>query len=73
MDTASAGSGKSRRTGWAPTRCHRSSALTGAGEPTQRYYRIPSGWLRRDNRLVFFSETGAKPAADSVVCRPYAG
>jgi beta-galactosidase len=44
---------------------------TGPGGPTQRYYRIPSSWLSLKNRLVFFSETGAKPAAGALVCRPY--
>ena len=45
--------------------------LVGRGQPTQRYYRIPSAWLQRENRLVVFSESGAKPGPHSLVHRPY--
>lgn len=45
--------------------------LTREGEPNQRYYRIPSSWLRPRNRLLFFSESGAKPAPGALVSRPY--
>ena len=27
-----------------------------AGQPTQRYYRIPTSWLREDNALILFDE-----------------
>jgi len=43
----------------------------GRGRPTQRYYRIPTSWLRPRNRLLFFSESGAKPMQEALVCRPY--
>jgi hypothetical protein len=46
--------------------------LAGRGEPTQRHYKIPQAWLRRENRLVVFSESGAKPKAGSIVRRRYA-
>jgi beta-galactosidase len=37
--------------------------LAPAGEPTQRYYRVPQGWLRSSNTLVVFEETAAIPTA----------
>lgn len=43
----------------------------GAGQPTQRYYRIPLSWLGRKNRLIFFSESGAKPSPGALVYRLY--
>ena len=33
------------------------------GEPTQRYYHLPRGWLRPVNTLVLFEEVGGDPAA----------
>jgi len=44
---------------------------TGAGEPTQRFYRIPASWLRPENRLVIFSESGAAPCPGALVSRRY--
>ena len=31
-------------------------SLGPAGEPTQRFYRIPREWLKRRNRVVIFEE-----------------
>lgn len=42
---------------------------TGPGQPTQRYYRIPSSWLRPQNRLLFLSEEGLQPGREALVCK----
>ena len=31
------------------------------GEPTQRYYHLPSEWLKKENTLVLFEELGGEP------------
>ena len=36
-------------------------SLDPAGQPTQRYYRIPRSWLRAENELVLFEEQGCSP------------
>lgn len=42
------------------------------GEPTQRYYHIPAGWLREQgNVLVLFEESGGDPR-EIRLCRPVA-
>ena len=46
-------------------------SITGEGEPTQRYFRLPPSWLRAKNRLVFFSENGVKPSPKALVSRAY--
>jgi beta-galactosidase len=40
------------------------------GQPTHRYYLVPSDWLATRNRLVIFSESGAKPQPGALICRP---
>ncbi|OAM90729.1 glycoside hydrolase family 35 [Termitidicoccus mucosus] len=46
-------------------------SLVGApsGVATQRYYHIPSEWLRDQNRLVLFEELGGEPAKIRLVRR----
>lgn len=44
-----------------------------AGEPTQRYYRIPGAWLRPVNTLLFFEEQAALPTAVRIEARSPAG
>jgi len=62
---------------WPPMPPHRDNDMLprmfttdGKANPARRYYHIPRGWLHRHNRLVFLSETGAKPSQDTLVCRP---
>jgi hypothetical protein len=43
--------------------------LTGAGEPTQRYYHLPLEWLKARNTLVIFEETAAAPEGVRIVAR----
>jgi beta-galactosidase len=38
-------------------------SLAPAGEPTQRYYRIPRSWLQVSNELVLFEEQECSPLA----------
>ncbi len=33
------------------------------GEPTQRYYHLPKGWIEEDNVLVLFEELGGDPGS----------
>ncbi len=40
-------------------------SLIGRGEPTQRFYRLPTSWLQTHNTLVLFEE-GASPARATV-------
>jgi hypothetical protein len=39
----------------------------GEGEPTQRYYHLPSEWLRDRNVLVLFEEAGGDPSSVRLV------
>jgi beta-galactosidase len=36
--------------------------VEGAGQPTQRFYRIPSSWLHEQNTLTLFEEGSIKPS-----------
>ncbi|MCY3021847.1 MAG: beta-galactosidase [Planctomycetota bacterium] len=43
--------------------------LTGVGHPTQRYYHLPTAWLKERNTLVIFEETEAAPDGVKIVER----
>jgi hypothetical protein len=45
----------------APGWQHGFITLSGAGQPTQRYYHLPKEWLREHNVLVLFEESSAAP------------
>lgn len=48
---------------------HGHITLTGAGQPTQRYYHLPKEWLRERNVLALFEETEALPVGVRIVER----
>jgi hypothetical protein len=46
--------------------------LAPAGQPTQRYYRIPRSWLKASNELVLFEEQGCSPQKVKLEMRRHA-
>lgn len=61
--------------GYGPDRVYQPTTIMGIGqgEPTQRTYHIPAGWLREVNALVILSETGAEPSGRPIVTRRHMG